>query len=89
MIKKLLGAAAIAAVILAVGPASAAKMAKMGGCSGANLEKAQTTIDAIADGDNKWAAEKEIAQAQDALLAGKMGICAAHLSKAMQAEMAK
>src|SRR5258705_13965716 len=29
------------------------------------------------------AAQKEVAQAQDAMLSGKMGACAAHLSKAM------
>jgi hypothetical protein len=89
MINKLLGAAAMAAVILAVAPASAAKIAKVAGCSGPNLEKAQTTLDAIPDGDSKLAAEKEIVQAQDALLAGKMGVCAVHLSKAMQAETMK
>jgi hypothetical protein len=34
---------------------------------------------------NGSAAQKEIAAAQDALLSGKAGVCAAHLSKAMQA----
>jgi hypothetical protein len=80
MSNKLLGAAAMAALILAVAPASAAKM---GGCSGENLTKTESMIETMADGEGKIAAQKEIAQAQDAMLNGKMGACAAHLSKAM------
>jgi hypothetical protein len=34
-------------------------------------------------------AQKEVAAAQDAMLAGKMGACGMHLSKAMHAGMAK
>jgi hypothetical protein len=82
MINKLLGAAAMAAVIYSTVPASAASMV---GCSGANLEKTETAIEAMADGDGKWVAEKEVAMAQSAMLDGKMGACAAHLSKAMHA----
>jgi hypothetical protein len=40
-------------------------------------------IETMADGEGKIMAQKEIAQAQDALLNGKMGVCAMHLSKAM------
>jgi hypothetical protein len=76
----------MAAVAYAVVPASAAKMA---GCSGENLSKTESMIDSMADGEGKIAAQKEVAQAQDALLNGKMGVCAAHLSKAMHAGMAK
>jgi len=82
MSNKLLGAAAMAAILLAVAPASAAKM---GGCSGENLSKTESMIEVMADGEGKMAAQKEIAQAQDALLSGKMGVCAMHLSKAMHA----
>ena len=82
MINKLLGAATIAAVAFAIAPASAAKM---GGCSGANLEKTQSAIEAMADGDGKNMANKEVAMAQTAMLDGKMGACAMHLSKAMHA----
>ena len=82
MINKLLGAAAMAAVMYSVVPASAASM---GGCSGANLEKTETAIEAMADGDGKWMAQKEVAMAQSAMLDGKMGACAGHLSKAMHA----
>jgi hypothetical protein len=85
MSNKLLGAAAMAALILAAAPASAS----MGGCSGANLAKTESAIETMADGEGKMAAQKEIAQAQDALLNGKMGACAAHLSKAMHAGMMK
>ena len=82
MLKKLLGAAAMAAVAFAVVPASAAKMA---GCSGENLEKTESSTEAMADGVGKIAAQKEVAQAQEALLGGKIGACAMHLSRAMHA----
>ena len=83
MINKLLGAVAMAAVVYSVVvPASAASM---GGCSGGNLEKTESAIEAMADGDGKWVAQKEVAMAQTAMLDGKMGVCAAHLSKAMRA----
>ncbi len=85
---KLLGLIAIAAA-LAVAPAQAAKHASMGGCSGANLEKTETAIEAMPDGDSKMVAQKEVAAAQDALLSGKMGTCGMHLNKAMQASMGK
>jgi len=49
------------------------------------LEKTESAIEAMADGDGKWVAEKEVAMAQSAMLDGKMGACAAHLSKAMHA----
>lgn len=87
MVKKLLGAAAMAAVALAVVPAHAAKMGM--GCSGPNLAKAEAAVETMADGDGKWSAEKEMAAAQDSMLNGKMGACGAHLSKAMSATMAK
>ena len=55
----------MAAVAYAVVPASAAKMA---GCSSENLSKAESMIEAMADGEGKFTAQKEIAQAQDAML---------------------
>jgi hypothetical protein len=82
MIKKLLGAAAMAAVVFAIAPASAAKMV---GCSGDNLAKTETMVEAMPDGEVKWASFKEIAAAQTAMLEGHMGACSAHLSKAAQA----
>jgi hypothetical protein len=87
MIKKLLGVAAMAAMTCAVVPAQAAKMG--GGCSGANLAKTEATIEAMADGEAKFAAEKEIAAANGSLLDGKMGACGMHLNKAMHSTMAK
>jgi hypothetical protein len=84
MIKKLLGAATMAAVILAVAPASAAKMA---GCSGENMMKTESMIDAMADGPNRAMGQQEIAMAQAAMLDGKMGACAMHLTKAMHVGM--
>ena len=67
---------------IAVSPADAARV--KAGCSGDNLSKTETMIETMADGEGKIAAQKEIAAAQDAMLDGKMGACAAHLSKAMQ-----
>jgi hypothetical protein len=87
MINKLLGVAAIAATAYALAPAQAAHMG--GGCSGANLSKTESAVETMADGDGKIAAQKEIAAAQDAMLAGKMGACGMHLSKAMHSTMAK
>ena len=76
----------MAAVALAIVPASAAKM---GGCSADNLSKTESMIEAMADGEGKIVAQKEVALAQDAMLSGKMGACAAHLNKAMQAGASK
>jgi len=87
MLNKLLGAAAIAALAFAVSPADAARV--KAGCSGDNLGKTETVVENMADGEGKIAAQKEIAAAQDALLSGKAGVCAAHLSKAMQAGTVK
>jgi hypothetical protein len=87
MLNKLLAAAAIAAVAYAVSPADAAPM--KAGCNGSNLNKTETMIETMADGEGKIAAQKEIAAAQDAMLNGKAGACAMHLSKAMQAGSAK
>jgi hypothetical protein len=87
MVKKLLGAAAVAAVALAMVPAQAAKMGM--GCSGANFGKTESAIETMADGDGKWAAVKEMAAAQDSMLNNKWGACSTHLSKAMQDTAAK
>jgi len=89
MINKLLGAATIAAVILAVAPASAAKKMMMAGCSGANFAKTEGMIDAMADGPSRSMGQQEIAMAQSAMLDGKMGVCGMHLSKAMHVSMMK
>ena len=49
----------------------------------------ETMIDAMADGEGKISAQKEVAMAQTAMLDGKMGACAMHLSKAMHTGMMK
>ena len=85
---KLLGVIAIAIAAVALAPAQAAKHAT-GGCSSANLEKAETAVENMADGDSKFVAQKEIAGAQDSLLNGKMAACGAHLDKAMHATAGK
>ncbi|MBR1194006.1 hypothetical protein [Bradyrhizobium sp. AUGA SZCCT0160] len=87
MLNKLIAAAAMAAIAYAIAPANAAKV--NAGCSGPNLEKTETAIEAMADGEGKITAQKEIAMAQDAMLSGKMGVCGAHLSKAMHTGTAK
>jgi hypothetical protein len=86
MIKKLLGAAAMAAVVFAVAPASAAKMV---GCSGDNLEKVETAVEALPDGQTKYMGFKEITAAQAALLDGHMAQCGEHLNRAAHAGMMK
>ena len=87
MLTKLLAAATAAALAYATCPANASKMGAS--CSGANLTKTEAMVEAMADGDAKFAAQKEISGAQDAMLAGKMVACAAHLGKAMHAGSAK
>ena len=87
MLNKLVAAAAVAVLAYAVTPADAARV--KAGCSGDNLSKTETMIETMADGEGKIVAQKEIAAAQDAMLNGKSGACASHLSKAMQAGMAK
>jgi hypothetical protein len=87
MLNKILAATAVAVLAYAVSPADAARM--KAGCSGDNMGKTETMIENMADGEGKMAAQKEIAAAQDAMLNGKSGACATHLSKAMHAGMAK
>ena len=53
-----------------------------------SFAKTEAAIESMADGDNKWAAEKEIAAAQDAMLNNKGG-CTAHLNKALRDTAAK
>jgi hypothetical protein len=86
MIKKLLGAAAMAAVVFAVVPASAAKMV---GCSGDNLMKVETAVEALPDGEIKNVGFKEITAAQAAMLDGHMAQCGEHLNRAAHAGMMK
>jgi hypothetical protein len=87
MAKNLFGAAIVAAVVSIAIPAHAAKTSA--GCSSANLEKTETMIENMADGDGKMTAQKEVALAQDSMLNGKMGACGMHLSRAMHASMGK
>jgi hypothetical protein len=86
MITRLLGVAVIAAVAFAAVPASAARME---GCSGSNLMKTETAVEAMPDGDAKQVAFKEMTDAQTALLDNKMAVCAVHLTKAMHVGMTK
>lgn len=84
MINKLLGAAAMAAILYGTAPASAATRV-LASCSGDSFAKTESTIDDMADVPAKFVAQREIAQAQAAMLDGKMGACAMHLSRAMHA----
>ena len=86
MFIKLLGAAAMAAIAYAAVPANAASEC---GCSGPNLTKTESMVEAMPDGEGKIVAQKEMALAQEAMLGGKMGACGMHLSKAMHVGMAK
>ncbi|MCA1397673.1 hypothetical protein [Bradyrhizobium sp. BRP56] len=90
MIKTLIAAVTVAAVAYAFAPAQAAHRHHAGlGCSSANLGKTEAAVEAMADNEVKFAAEKEVSLAQDAMLNNKWGACGAHLSKAAEASMAK
>ena len=95
MLRKLLGAAAMAASAFAFVPAHAAHVhharvhhaVHVGvGCSGDNFAKAEGGVETMADTPAKFVAEREIAQAQDAMLDGKMSGCAMHLGRALDTE---
>jgi hypothetical protein len=95
MLRKLLSAAAMAASAYAFVPAHAAHVhharvhhaMHVGvGCSGDNFAKAEGGVETMADSPAKFMAEREIAQAQDAMLNGKMSGCAMHLGQALRAE---
>ena len=92
MLRKLLSAAVVAATACAFVPAYAAHVhhaARVGvGCSGDTFAKAEGDVETMADGPGKFTAEREIAQAQDVMLSGKMIGCAMHLSRALHAESA-
>lgn len=83
MLKKLLGVAAMAASAYAFVPAHAAHLGI--GCSGADQARTEGAIETMADGPGKFMAQREVAQAQDAMLNSNMSGCAMHLSRAMQA----
>ena len=84
----LLTAAALAAIMFAA-PAQAAKM-KAVGCSGDSIAKAESMVDALPDGDaNKLTGYKEMTDANEALVNGKMGECAMHVNKVMHMAPAK
>lgn len=81
MIRTTLTAAALlTAVAFAAAPASAAAI----GCSGENLTKAESIVDQMADGPDRWAGFREITAAQNELLAGHMRGCAVHISHVMR-----
>jgi hypothetical protein len=89
MLRKLLGAAAMTVAVYGFVPAQAAHhhVARIGiGCSDDSFAKAEGGVESMADGPGKFVAEREIAQAQDEMLSGKMSGCAMHLSRAMRAE---
>jgi hypothetical protein len=84
MLKKLLGAAAMAASAYAFVPAHAAHLNV--GCGTDELARTEGALETMADGPGKLTAEREVAEAQDALLKGSTRGCAMHLSRAMHAE---
>ena len=83
MLKKLLGAAAMAASVYGFVPAHAAHIGI--GCGGEDLARTEGAVETMADSPGKFMAQREVAQAQDAMLNGKMSGCAMHLGRAMQA----
>ncbi|WP_371821795.1 hypothetical protein [Bradyrhizobium sp. 41S5] len=90
MIKTFIAAATMAATAYAVAAPAQAAHHHMGvGCSGANFGKTEAAVEAMADNEVKFAAEKEVSLAQDAMLNNKWGACGEHLSKAAESSMAK
>ena len=81
MFKKLLGAAAMAASVYAFVPAHAAHFGI--GCTGENQAKTEGAVEAMPDGPGKFMAQREIAQAQDAMPQRQHERCAMHLTQAM------
>ena len=81
--------AAVAAIAFTAVPASAAKM-HAAGCSSDNIAKAEAMVDGMPDTDtNKQMGYKEMTDANEALVSGKMGECAMHLGKVMNMAPAK
>jgi hypothetical protein len=85
MTKALTTSIVLAALAFAIAPASAAKL----GCSGTNMGKTEDAVTAMPDGDGKDLGNRELALAQEAMLKGKMGECAVHVTKAMNITTAK
>src|ERR1700744_6163823 len=81
MFRKFLGATAIITMTSALVPAHAAGVS----CGGKDQASAEQKVEWMADGPARYAAERHIAAAQDALLNNNMRDCAMHLSMAMQA----
>jgi len=84
MLKKLLGAAAVAATTYAFVPAQAAHLGLA--CSDDNLAKTEGAAEVMPDVPGKFIAQREMAAAQAALLTDKWRECAMHLANAAQAE---
>ena len=60
------------------------------GCSSDNIAKAEAAVDAMPDNDaNKQMGFKEMTDANEALVGGKMGECAVHLNKVLHMTPAK
>jgi len=87
MIRTTVCLTALAAGILAFSPANAAAP-KAAGCNGPAQEKAESLVDAMADGPNRSVAQMEMAYAQRDYLSGRMASCAVHLARASQAAAA-
>jgi hypothetical protein len=85
MTKALTTSIVLVALAFAIAPASAAKL----GCSGPTMGKTEDAVTAMPDGEGKDAGNRELALAQEAMLSGKMGECAAHVTKAMNLTVAK
>lgn len=77
---------ALGGLMIATAPASAAKMMS---CNGADLQKVNAMMPAMADGPNKMTMVKEMAATNTAMSKGDMKGCAMHLNMAAKAGMAK
>ena len=83
MKKTMFAVLAASAIAFAAAPASAAKM-RGAGCDSATLAKAEAMVEAIPDADpSKQKGFKEMTDANEALVAGKMSECAMHVNAVM------
>jgi hypothetical protein len=83
---KLIGVAAISALMFSAAPVSAAKMAS---CNPINMDKADAMLMKMPDGENKTMGMQEMTSAKSSMTQQDMAGCQDHLNKAMKMGMMK
>jgi hypothetical protein len=86
MISRIIGGAAVAALVFAAAPASAMKMAS---CNQKNMDKADAMLMKMPDGENKMMGMQEMTSAKSSMSQKDMAGCQDHMNKAMKMGMMK